>query len=97
MDNSSSYVDIIKKTLQAATSDQPRLQAIQLYSVCDTDAGHFLILAVGWDKQRWLNTILFHASLVERQVLIEEDNFEEDLIHALVAAGIEAEHMVTSL
>ena len=47
MDNSLSYVDIIKKTLQAATSKQPRLQAIQLYPVCDTDAGHFLILATG--------------------------------------------------
>jgi len=34
-----------------------------------------LILATGWDKQRWLDTILFHARLVDRQVIIEEDNF----------------------
>jgi hypothetical protein len=56
-----------------------------------------LILATGWDKQRWLDTILFHARLVDHQVIIEEDNFEEGLTSALMAAGIQAEHIVTSL
>jgi hypothetical protein len=97
MERSLSYADILKKTLQEATRTQPRLQAIQLYPVCDTDSGHFLILATGWDKQRWLDTILFHARLVERQVIIEEDNFEEGLTSALIAAGIQAEHIVTGL
>ena len=72
MDNSLSYADILKKTLQEATRAQPRLQAIQLYSVCDVDSGHFLILATGRDKQRWIDTILFHARLVDNQVVIEE-------------------------
>jgi len=97
MERSLSYADILKKTLQEATRNQPRLQAIQLYPVCDTDSGHFLILATGWDKQRWLDTILFHARLVDRHVIIEEDNFEEGLTSALIVAGIQAEHIVSSL
>ena len=97
MERSLSYADILKKTLQEATRNQPRLQAIQLYPVCDTDSGHFLILATGWDKQRWLDTILFHARLVEHQVIIEEDNFEEGLTSALIDAGIPAEHIITGL
>jgi hypothetical protein len=97
MECSLSYADILKKTLQEATQAQPRLQAIQLYPVCDTDSGNFLILATGWDKQRWLDTILFHARLVDRQVIIVEDNFEEGLTSALIDAGIQAEHIVTSL
>ncbi len=96
MDNSLSYADILKKTLQEATRAQPRLQAIQLYPVCDVDSGHFLILATGWDKQRWIDTILFHARLVDNQLVIEEDNFEEGLSQALIAAGIKAEDIVTS-
>jgi hypothetical protein len=80
MDNSLSYADILKKTLQEATRAQPRLQAIQLYPVCDVDSGHFLVLATGCDNQ----------------VVIEEDNFEEGLSQALIAAGIKAEHIVTS-
>jgi len=97
MERSLSYADILKKTLQEATRTQPRLQAIQLYPVCDTHSGHFLILATGWDKQRWLDTILFHARLVDRQVIIEEDNFEEGLTSALIDAGIAAEDIITSL
>jgi XisI protein len=95
MDDALSYADIIRQTLQAATIAQPRLQAIQLYPVCDVDSGQFLILATGWDKQRWINTILFHAHLVDHQVVIEEDNFEDGLSHALIAAGIDANHIVS--
>lgn len=97
MERSLSYADLLKKTLQEATRTQPRLQAIRLYPVCDIDSGHFLILATGWDKQRWIDTILFHARLVDCQVIIEEDNFEEGLTSALIAAGIQAEHIITSL
>lgn len=96
MDDTLSYTAILKKILQEATRIRPLLQAIKLYPVCDTDSGHFLILATGWDKQRWIDTILFHARLIDSQVIIEEDNFEEGLTSALIAAGIPAEHIVTS-
>lgn len=97
MDHPLSYADILKKTVQSATVNQPRLQAIKLYPVCDMDSGHFLILATGWDKQRWLDTVVFHARLVENQVVIEEDNCEEGLTSALIAAGIKREDITTSL
>ena len=97
MDCSLNYANLLKKTLQAATLDQPRLQAIRLYPICDLESGHFLIVATGWNQQRWLDTILFHARLADNRVVIEEDNFEEGLTAALVAAGIQAEHIVSSL
>jgi XisI protein len=96
MDNSLSYADIIENTLKQATKDQPRLQSIRLYPVCDRSSGHFLILATGWDKQSWINTILFQAHLSDREVTIEEDNFEEDLTSILIAAGIDSKNIHTS-
>jgi len=101
MDNSINYAEIIKKTVNAATIDQPSLQAIKLYPVCDAESGHFLILATGRDKQCWMDSILFHARLVEkdncdRQIIIEEDNFEEGLVDTLIEAGIKKEDIVTS-
>ena len=90
MDNSLKYVDILKKTVQDATIDQPSLQAIKLYPVCDAESGHFLVLATGRDKHRWMDSVLFHARL------IEEDNFEEGLIDTLIEAGIKKEDIVTS-
>jgi hypothetical protein len=97
MDNSLSYVDIIENTLKQATKHQPRIQSIRLYPVCDRDSGNFLILATGWDKKAWINTILFHARLVDDKIAIEEDNFEEGLTAMLIEAGIDAKNIHTSL
>jgi len=44
-----------------------------------------------------MDTILFHARLVDRHVIIEEDNFEEGLTAALIVAGIQPEHIMTGL
>lgn len=95
MDQALSYADILKKTVQEAVVNQPRLQAIKLYPVCDTESGHFLVLATGWSKQRWMDTILFHARLAENQIIIEEDNFEESLTQALIIGGVKEGDIVT--
>jgi hypothetical protein len=92
-----SYTDILKNTLQEAVVNQPRLQAIKLYPVCDTESGHFLVLATGWDKQTWMDTILFHARLADEKIIIEEDNFEESLTQTLIANGIKKEDIVAHL
>jgi hypothetical protein len=96
MDNTLDYATIIKQTLQAATIDQPRLQAIRIYPVCDMEMGHFLVMATGWDKQQWVNTILFQAHLVGAHLTIEEDNFEEGLMSMLIEAGIPAQNISSS-
>jgi hypothetical protein len=105
MDNSLSYADIIENTLKEATKDQPRIQSIRLYPICvrvsvtsaNRPSGHFLILATGWDKQSWINTILFQAHLSDREITIEEDNFEEGLTSMLIAAGIDPKNIHTSI
>jgi XisI protein len=97
MDNSLSYADIIENTLKEATKDQPRIQSIRLYPVCDRDSGNFLIMATGWDKKDWINTILFHAYLVNENITIEEDNFEEGLTSMLIDAGIDAKNIHSSV
>ena len=97
MDNSLNYADIIEQTLKEATKDQPRIQSIRLYPVCDRDSGNFLIMATGWDKKDWINTIFFHAYLVDRDITIEEDNFEEGLTSLLIDAGIDAKNIHTSM
>jgi hypothetical protein len=90
MDNSLNYAEIIKKTVNAATIDQPTIQAIKLYPVCDAESGHFVVLATGFDKQQWIDNVIFHARLIEK------DNFEEGLVDTLIEAGIKKEDIVTS-
>jgi hypothetical protein len=96
VDNSLDYATIIRSTLQAATIDQPRLQAIRIYPICDLETGYFLVMTTGWDKQKWINTILFQAHLVGNHLTIEEDNFEEGLTQSLIEAGIPAQNISNS-
>lgn len=95
------YAEILKKVVKDATIHQPRLQAIKLYPVCDLESGQFVLLATGFDKQKWMDFVLFHARLIEkdnsdRKVIIEEDNFEKGLVNTLIAAGVKKEDIVTN-
>lgn len=94
MDRPLSYADILKQTVQEAVIDQPRLQEIKLYPICDVELGHFLVLATGWDKQHRMDAVLFHARLAGQQVFIEEDNFEQALTEVLINNGIALEDIV---
>ena len=55
MDNSLKYSEILKKTVQEAASEQPSLQPIKLYPVCDLESGHFLVLATSRSKKSWFD------------------------------------------
>ena len=101
MSKSLDYAEILKKVVKDATIHQPSLQPIKLYPVCDLESGQFVVLATGFDKQKWMDFVLFHARLIEkdnsdRQIIIEEDNFEEGLVNTLIEAGIRKEDIITS-
>lgn len=96
MDNSLIYSQIITQVLRKSSESQPGLQNIKIRSVCDVEAKEFLIIATGWDKGVWQDTILFHARLEKGKVVIEDDNFEEGLTEALITAGIASEDIITS-
>jgi XisI protein len=97
MDKSLTYPEILTQVLRKAASAQPRLQPIQIRAVCDPESEQFLIIATGWEKNIWMNVILFHAQLLDGKVVIEDDNFEEGLTQVLITAGIAAEDIVTGL
>ncbi len=101
MDKPVNYHEILRKTVNDATIHQPRIQPIKLYPVCDSESGNFVILATGYDKKCRVDFVVFHARLVQkdncdRQIIIEEDNFEEGLIDVLIAAGIKKDHIISS-
>lgn len=98
MDQTNHYADIITGVLREETrqrlSLQPRLSIVR---ACDRETGEFLLILLGWSKDEWYDTVLFHARTVEGLVVIETDNIEEGLKPALVEAGIPAEHIISGL
>jgi hypothetical protein len=49
---------------------------------------------VGWDKEHWRHSILFHAQLIDGKVIIEAD-MTEGLKPVLIEAGIREEDFLS--
>jgi XisI protein len=97
MDNELKYANILTEVVRKEAAIQPRSHRLTIDSVCDKESGKFLIIMNGWEKETWLNTILFYAHLLDGKIVIEDDNFEEGLTPALLQAGIPREDIINGL
>ncbi|HEX4947406.1 MAG TPA: element excision factor XisI family protein, partial [Blastocatellia bacterium] len=95
MDQTVNYADILTQVLYEESKFQPSFHPrLKIVSSCDRETGQFLLIMVGWDKEHWRPSILFHAQLIDGQVIIEADN-TEDITQLLVEAGIRSEDIVS--
>jgi hypothetical protein len=91
MDQTMNYADILTRVIHEEGKYQPSFQPkLKVVSACDQETGQFLLIWVGWDKERWVHSILFHAQLIDGKVIIEKD-LTEGLKSLLLEAGIPEE------
>ncbi len=95
MDTTMSYADILTKVMRDEEQFQPSFVRVKIVPVCDPTSGQFLLVAVGWEGRRRVDNILFHAQLIDGQVIIERDMTEEGLKQVLIEAGIRAEDIAS--
>ncbi len=95
MDTTMSYADILTKVMRDEERFQPSFVRVKIVPVCDLTSGQFLLVAVGWEGRRRVDNILFHAQLIDGQVIIERDMTEEGLKPALIEAGIREEDFLS--
>lgn len=93
MDKQMNFDDILTQVIQGEMQYQP-LGGPEVVSACDQQTGQYLLIAAGWQKERHINHILFHARLLDGLVVIETDNTEEGLKSELIEAGIPASQIV---
>ncbi len=97
MDQAITYRDTLTKVMREEGKYQPK-HGPPIVSVCDQETGQFLLVAVGWQNgqnARHVDSILFHAQLLDRKVIIETDKTEEGLTPALIEAGIPEEDIIS--
>jgi hypothetical protein len=87
MDQTMSYAEILTRVVREEGKLQPK-HGPAIVSVCDQETGQFMLVAVGWQNRRHIDSILFHAQLKDGVVTIETDMTEEGLKSALIEAGI---------
>jgi hypothetical protein len=91
MDQTVNYADILTRVIHEEGKLQPSFQPkLKIVSACDRETGQFLLIMVGWDKEHWRHSIIFHAQLIDGKVIIETD-MTEGLKPVLIEAGIPEE------
>jgi XisI protein len=89
------YADILTQVIHEEGKLQPSFQPrLKIVSSCDRETGQFLLIMVGWDKEHWRHSILFHAQLIDGKVIIEAD-MTEGLKPVLIEAGIREEDFLS--
>lgn len=88
MNQAMNYADILTQVIREEAKGQFSLQPIKIVSACDHETGEFFLAAFGRENKRRVDSILFHARLVDGKVIIETDNIEEGLKYPLIEAGI---------
>jgi XisI protein len=95
MDQTVNYADILTRIIHEEGKLQPSFQPrLKIVSSCDRETGQFLLIMVGWDKEHWRHSILFHAQLIDGKVIIEAD-MTEGLKPLLIEAGIREEDFLS--
>jgi hypothetical protein len=95
MDQTVNYADILTQVVHEEGKLQPSFQPrLKIVSSCDRETGQFLLIMVGWDKEHWRHSILFHAQLIDGKVVIEAD-MTEGLKPLLIEAGIREEDFLS--
>jgi XisI protein len=94
MDTVSHYRKIIEQVLRAHTETPSSTGDVQCQTVFDEANDHYLLLQVGWGRQKRVYGVLAHIDLIGEKIWIQHDSFEAGLANQLHAAGIRTEHIV---
>lgn len=93
MDTTQTYREIVQKTLKEYAAIRYSHGDIQNQAVFDREGDHYLVVSVGWDKQR-VHGCVIHIDLIGDKVWVQRDNTENGIADELAEAGIPKEHIV---
>lgn len=98
MDNSQRYAELLMGVFRTVAAQHPNPRDLKIRSICDQEAGQFLIVATGWErsvgKLAWHDSILVDVWLQDGKVVVVENNVE-DFLEDLIAGGIAAADIVS--
>jgi hypothetical protein len=70
------------------------LPSVKYSVIADDKNGKYQLLALGWEKNERIFSIIFHADIEGEHVWIQEDNTEEGLANLLIKRGIDKKDIV---
>ena len=94
MDTLDTYRQIIETTLREYASVPYAYGDIHTEVVVDRANDHYLLVNVGWNKDRRVHGSLVHIDIANGKVWIQRDGTEHGIATDLTSAGIPKERIV---
>ena len=94
MDRQADYRRIIKQVLYDHAQIGYSHGEIERLAVCDEENDSYLVLAIGWDENRRVHSIVFHLRIRDAKIWIEEDWTENGIAGELMELGVPKDQIV---
>ena len=94
MDKIERYRQIIQQIVAHHAEYAPSHGQIETFPICDTNQDDYLLLDIGWDQTGRVYSVIFHLSLRDGKVWIEQDGLETGITPELLEAGIPKDDIV---
>lgn len=88
MEKISTYQACIRSLLQKHAAYKPKNIAIESQIIFDTENHHYLLLDIGWDKDRFFHDCVFHLDIKDGKIWIQQNWTDADIANELVGMGV---------
>src|SRR5437879_4728674 len=94
MEDLDRYRQIIEDALTEYTLIPYSHGELQCEAVFDRQRDRYLLITVGWDRDRRVHYTLVHGDIINVKFWIQRDGTEEGIATDLLRAGVPKEHIV---
>lgn len=94
MDTIETYRRLIQKILSDHAQIPYAHGDLQLETVFDREADHYLLIILGRENGKRVHGCLAHIDIIDGKIWIQRDGTEHGIANELVEAGVPKEHIV---
>lgn len=94
MDKLERYRGIVKRVFSEYAAIPYAHGDLKCEAVFDEDSNRYLLVTVGWDRDRYVHFTLVHIDITGTKLWVQWDRTEDGIAAELVAAGVPKEDIV---
>lgn len=94
MDRIEEFRTIVKQILNQHIQIPYSHGEIEKITIVDESNDNYILLSVGWDKDRRVHFVVFHLRIEDDKIWVEDDWTEYGVANELVDAGVPKEDIV---
>jgi XisI protein len=94
MDKLNNYRKCLQEFLSRYSNYGPKNPNIETQVILDPVNDHYLLLRIGWDKERRVNHCVFHFDIKDDKIWLQENNTDIEVDKELEEMGISKKELV---